>query len=371
MGCSTAYQLAKRGEPVCLVEQFPWPHTLGSSHGAARIIRHSYADPRYARLMVDAFGAWRDFEADAGKTVYLKCGGISYCPEPVDYVERVAESLKLIDIPHRRMRGEELRRNYPQFEVPLQTDAVFEPDAGIILAETSLALFVGLARRFGGDRFRFLDSCPIRRIDFEGDRPALIGDDITIVADRLIVTAGPWVARLLPDWSDGLTVTRQQVVYLRPPEPSGFQVGRFPVFVYMGAEGEDPFYGMPAILSQDVKIARHRGEPFDPDRLDRPFDLEYDETIRHYLRWNLPSLADAEITAREVCLYTQDPSENFRVGALPNRPEVLAASPCSGHGFKFSALIGRVLADLATKGETSVDITPWQSSAEKRPTPAP
>ena len=51
--------------------------------------------------------------------------------------------------------------------------------------------------------------------------------------------------------------------------------------------------------------------------------------------------------------------ENFRVGLLPGRTDVVVASPCSGHGFKFSCLIGRVLADLATLGETSV-IDPWR-----------
>ena len=53
MGSAAAYHLARRGEPVVLVEQFALGHDRGSSHGAARITRHSYADPRYARLMPD------------------------------------------------------------------------------------------------------------------------------------------------------------------------------------------------------------------------------------------------------------------------------------------------------------------------------
>src|SRR3954452_17953652 len=83
MGSSAASQPARRGEPVVLVEQFAIGHDRGSSHGAARITRHSYADPHYARLMLDAFRAWKDLEADAGQNLYLRTGGVSICPSRV------------------------------------------------------------------------------------------------------------------------------------------------------------------------------------------------------------------------------------------------------------------------------------------------
>src|SRR5436309_5734618 len=107
MGSAAAYHLARRGEPVLLIEQFALGHDRGSSHGAARITRHSYADAHYARLMPAAFDAWRTLEADAGQNLYLRTGGVSLCPAGIDYVARVAASLAAIDVPHRRMSGEE------------------------------------------------------------------------------------------------------------------------------------------------------------------------------------------------------------------------------------------------------------------------
>ena len=85
MGSAAAYHLARRGEPVVLIEQFELGHSRGSSHGAARITRHSYADPRYARLMPAAFRAWRELEADAGESLYIRTGGVSFSPPGVDY----------------------------------------------------------------------------------------------------------------------------------------------------------------------------------------------------------------------------------------------------------------------------------------------
>src|SRR5437764_5199554 len=102
MGSAAAYHLARRGEPVLLVEQFELGHDRGSSHGAARITRHSYADPRYARLMPEAFRAWKELEADAGESVYIRTGGVSFSPPGVDYVAQAAANLDDIGVPHWR-----------------------------------------------------------------------------------------------------------------------------------------------------------------------------------------------------------------------------------------------------------------------------
>ena len=93
MGSAAAYQLARRGEPVLLIEQFGLGHDRGSSHGSARIARHSYADPVYARLMPRAFQAWRELEAEAATSLFLRTGGVSICPRSLDYVDRVSRNL--------------------------------------------------------------------------------------------------------------------------------------------------------------------------------------------------------------------------------------------------------------------------------------
>ena len=109
-----------------------------------------------------------------------------------------------------------------------------------------------------------------------------------------------------------------------------------------------------------VKVARHGGPDVDPDRDDRAVEALYIEEVRAFLARTIPSLAGAPIDRTEVCLYTMTKGENFRVGFLPARADVVVASACSGHGFKFSCVIGRVLADLATAGETSIGIEPWR-----------
>jgi sarcosine oxidase len=350
---------------VVLIEQFALGHDRGSSHGAARITRHSYADPRYARLMPAAFRAWRELEADAGESLYLRTGGISFSPPDVDYAARVAANLRELEVPHWRGSGRQWNQRHPVFNLADSYDVVFEPDAGMLRAGKALAIQVELARSYGGDRTRVIPQSPVRRIDLDHDRPVVITDSGRIVADRLIVAAGAWVKRLVPLPGLSLVPSRQQVLYFRARDSSSFGIGRFPVFIFKGAGPDESFYGMPEFQGLGVKVARHGGPESDPDRDDRTIDQAYQSTVRHFLRHHLPSLAEAPIDSTEVCLYTVAPDDQFQVDFLHGRSDVIIASPCSGHGFKFSCLIGAVLADLAVDGHTSVPVEAWRIEAER------
>ena len=360
MGAAAAYHLARRGEPVVLLEQFALGHDRGSSHGAARITRHSYADPTYARLMSAAFRAWRELEADGGESLYIRTGGVSFSPGAVDYAARVAANLRELDVPYWHASGRAWNQRYPAFGLPADYDVVFEPDAGMLRASRAVALELELARFHGRDQTRVIEQTPVRHIDLEGEKPVVITESAEIVADRVIVAAGGWVKRLLPALPVPLAVTRQQVLYVRPADSLPFGIGRFPVFIFKGEGSDDAFYGMPEFQRLGVKVARHGGPDCDPDREDRLIGEEYKTTVKSFLRDHIPALADAPIDYTEVCLYTVAPDERFQVDFLPGRPDVIVASPCSGHGFKFSCLVGRVLADLATDGATDVAIDGWR-----------
>jgi sarcosine oxidase len=360
MGSAAAYQLARRGQRVTLIEQFALGHARGSSHGAARITRHSYADAPYAQLMPEAFRAWRALEADAGEALYVRTGGVSFSPSGVDYVAKVAANLASLDVPHWRGSGHEWNRRQPAFCVPATYDVVFEPDAGMLAAGRAVAVQIGLARQHGGDRVQVIEQTPVERIDLENTHPVVITESTRFIAETVIVTAGAWVSRLLPRLRVPLQVTRQQVLYFRPADESPFRIGRFPVFIFKGKPDEAAFYGMPEFQGLGVKVARHGGPEVDPDLDDRNISDEYHSIVRNFLHGHIPALAAAPVDFTEICLYTVAPNEQFLLDFLSGRTDVIVASPCSGHGFKFSCLIGHVLADLATKGKTDVAIGDWR-----------
>ena len=73
------------------------------------------------------------------------------------------------------------------------------------------------------------------------------------------------------------------------------------------------------------------------------------------MRWHMP-LADGKLLETRVCMYTNTPDQHFILDFHPDDQRVVVASPCSGHGFKFSNVIGRICADLALDGQTEFEI---------------
>ena len=341
MGSAAAYHLARRGEPVVLdraVRARPRSRQLarsGADHAA--LVRRVRITPGSCPTPSAPGGCWRP---TPGQNLYLRTGGVSFCPPGVDYVARVAASLAAIGVPHRRMSGARAAPGYPVFQVPDETDVVFEPDAGMLAAARCVALEVALARALGGERTQVLDSCPVRRIDLEAERPTSSPTQERIEADRLIVTAGAWTRQLVPNSRShsGRRASRSSISARprrRRSSPAGSRSSS-------KGEGElDDFYGMPDVTGMGVKTARHGGPEADPDVEERTVGDEDRAIVRGFLRGCLPGLAEAPIDRTEICLYTVAPDEQFRLGFLPGRPDVIVASPCSGHGFKFSCRSAR------------------------------
>ena len=360
VGASAACALVARGVNVLLLEQFQPGHDLGSSHGESRIIRYSYSDPFYASLMGDAFRAWAKLEADTGVSLYVRTGGLSFGPADSDYVPKIAANLKSLDVPCRLLSAAEVVGNYPGLRVPKDFLTVFEPSAGVLLASKAVKLLLELSTKVAGALFELRPNYSVQSLDMDGEYPVIVGpNQERIEAERVIVAAGGWVKKLLPREASSIEVTRQNVFYLRPENLDAYRPGRWPVIIYKGDDDMDLFYSLPAMSDQGVKLARHGGPVCDPEKMDRDVTEKDWEPVRDYIRKYLPAWDSAEIVSRSTCLYTMTHDEDFRVGPLEKHPRVILASPCSGHGFKFGPLIGRIVADLCETGMSDYNLQRW------------
>src|SRR5437667_252696 len=134
--------------------------------------------------------------------------------------------------------------------------------------------------------------------------------------------------------------------------PDGWQgvFARLPIYIVQ--DTDRIFYGFPYIEGQGVKVAGlHFGDKADPDTVDRTVSAGDEERVRAWVRRRMP-LANGERRDAKVCMYTNTPDAHFIVDHLPDHSNVVVASACSGHGFKFSSVIGEILADLVLTGAT-------------------
>jgi sarcosine oxidase len=353
MGSAALYHLAKRGIRVLGIERFEPGHDRGSSHGLTRVIRLGYfEDPCYVPLVRHAYGLWRELEAISGETL-LTVTGIAEMGLPDSVlVKGTLASSRLHGLPHEVLDADALMRRYPQFTLPADFVAVMQPDGGFLEPEKAIRAQLALARNAGaqirtGER--------VLAVEPTAGGVRITTDRGTIEAGTAVLSAGAWALDLLPKGALPLHATRQALIWVEPKEPALFTPDRFPVFMIESAGGIH--YGFPLHDgAMKVSLHHHERERVDPETYDRMVSPRDEGMIRSGIANFIPA-ADGPRIAAKTCLYTMTPDEDFVIGPLSGAPRLIVASPCSGHGFKFSPAIGEILADLATRGETRHDIS--------------
>ena len=235
---------------------------------------------------------------------------------------------------------------FPALRLHSGEQAVFQDEGGFIRAGAVVAATARLAREAGAV---LREESPVAEIDERGGRVVVRCEDGSEDAfDAAVVAAGAWAGKLLAHAGLPLRVTREQYVYLGVARHAErFSPERLPVWI----DAQTYDYGFPSDgRVPGVKVSLHRsGEACDPDTVRREPDEAFLRARASYAAHRLPDLDPAPLHA-QVCLYTSTPDEDFIVDRAPGLASVWLASACSGHGFKFSILIGKIAASLAATG---------------------
>ena len=353
MGSAALYQLAQRGKRVLGIEQFGIAHDKGSSHGVTRIIRLAYHEhPSYVPLMRRAYELWRDLEASTGEQILHITGSIDAGPPESAYFAGSLRSCEEHDLPHRVLTSAELTKRFPGYRLPSDTMAVFQDEGGFLLPERCISLFVERAQALGATvhtNERTLEWHPT------GGGVLVRTENGEYEAETLVVSAGAWASKLLPGLGASAVPERQALAWFETLTPEYFTPEAFPVFNLMVDEGN--FYGFPEFGIPGFKLGRyhHLEEIVDPDEIDREPNVQDEALLRDFTEKYFPD-ATGETSSMKVCMFTNSPDEHFIIDRLRESPQVVAAAGFSGHGFKFSSVVGEILADLAVDGATKHDI---------------
>jgi sarcosine oxidase len=353
MGSAAVASLARRGCKVVGIERFEPGHDHGSSHGATRIIRQGYFEhPSYVPLVRAAYPLWRELAMEAGEPLINITGILEIGAPDSELVTGTLTASRLHEIAHDVLDAGALRHRFPLFQVPDHYIAVFQPDGGFLRAEPAVHALLARARAAGAELHT---GETVRAIEPRGAGVHVVTTRGVIDAGCAVVSAGAWVKALL-DLPVAIRVTRQVLGWFAPRDPALFSKDRFPVFLLQNPDGM--FYGFPDDGTGAVKVAKHHhaDETVDPDRCDRVVSAADEAMIRSCLVAHLPA-ANGPLVAATTCLYTMTPDGDFILDRMPGHDAVIVASPCSGHGFKFAPVVGEIIADLATIGATTHDIS--------------
>jgi sarcosine oxidase len=350
MGSAATFHAARRGQRVVGLEQFTPAHDRGSSHGRSRVTRQAYFEnPAYVPLLGRASELWTQLQRDSGKRLIETTGGLMLGPPDGGVVRGTLASARLHGLPHEVLDASEVRRRFPAFTIDDGMIGVLDKVAGVLFPEDCIRAHAAAATQAGAE-LRWQE--PLVSWKATGDSVEVKTPKGTHVAGTLVLCAGPWMGKLLANLQLPLAVERNVLYWFRPTtDVALFAPGKFPVFLIEHEPGK-LFYGFPALGDDGIKVARHHtGVSCSPTDIRREIDPDEIREARSILERHLPTVS-GELLSATTCMYTNTPDGHFIIDRHPRHPNVILASPCSGHGFKFASVIGEILADLACAGRT-------------------
>lgn len=352
-GSAAACHLARRGARVLGIEQFTAAHELGSSHGQTRIIRRAYFEhPDYVPLVDRSLTLWRELEQATGRALYTRTGLVLAGPALGEAVKGTLYAAQQHGLDICELSRDDARARFPMLRFLDNQVVLYEPDAGYLRVEACVQahLDAAVAARAVIHFEETAHSWTTRN-----GSVVVTTDRATYEATTLIVSAGAWTLEVLVDLGVSLTV-RRKVQFWHPVHPGHVAPHtRSPVFYFELPHGA--FYGFPCVDGATVKLAEHSGGLVvdDPSRLDRDCHAADVAPLENFVRCALPHVA-GKPQRHSVCMYTMSPDGHFIVDRHPRHQNVLIAAGFSGHGFKFTSVIGQALADLALDGRTDLPI---------------
>lgn len=358
MGMSAGYHLARRGVRTLLIDAFDPPHTEGSHHGEPRLIRHAYSgDPAYIDLALRSQTLWEQAETESGTKLFVRSGVLNIAdPERYSFRGRIAEASQR-NVSVESLTAAEIMTRWPGLHLPERFEAMYEPDAGYLFSERCVAAYRKLALAHGAE---LLSYTPVQDVKAYKGGVTVYTKSGEFHGAALILSAGAWFQSLAPFISLPIRAVRKVVGWFQS-EPA-FDSSVFPGFTLAAEEGG--YYGFPSMGGAGVKIGRHdTGLPWHPGEPLLPFGSESSDEgdLRRALTKYMPGAA-GKLLKGAVCKYEHSPDEDFIIDKHPEHDHVLIAGGFSGHGFKFSSVVGEILAELAVDGHTQHDIKPFSLS---------
>ena len=367
MGSAAVYQLAKRGNKVLGIDQFSPPHIFGSSHGDTRITRQAIGEgEQYTPLSLRSYEIWREIEKETGNKLLEMNGGLiisSGAKTAINHVENFFENTiaaaRKYNIKHEILDASQIRERFPQFNVQDNETGYYGYNAGFLRPEECVGSQISLAEKYGAQIHRN------EKVESFSENDGIVRVKTNLgeyEAKKLIVSAGPWFPALIEEEYAKFFKVIRQVLFWFDIKTSieRFEPKNFPIFIWELQGNKQGMYGFPAINGQNggVKIASEQYETTTTaDTVNREVSQEeirvmYNNFIAPYF----PDLSDKCVKAVS-CLYTVTPDSHFVIDTHPKYPSIILASPCSGHGFKHSAAIGEILAQVAIDGKSKIDIS--------------
>ncbi|MFT5343522.1 MAG: glycine/D-amino acid oxidase-like deaminating enzyme [Paracoccaceae bacterium] len=341
-GAMTALHLQRRGEQVRLIDRWEPGHARAASTDYNRVIRAiSGRDEFYTGWARDSRQRWLELQAESGQNLMYECGALILATEGhCDWEDGTTDTFDKVGVPYYRYSPADIKSRFPQFRVPDIAYALFEPQAGLLMAHRCVITTIQMFKAAGGvvERGRMTTDA--------SERPMLDGKPIE--ADVIIVAPGAWMADLFPRTVKPISsILGINVLYTSTPDGSdAFDMANMPCWIDHG-QGS---FGIPSSEGSGVKAAVViPNTPIDLDNAERLIERQSMNRTRSYIKHRLPGLVGERVVDSKFNQVILTPDTHFIIDFHPEHENVLLVGGCSGHLFKHAPVLGDFAAGVAMR----------------------
>lgn len=346
-GCAAAWALSRRGvTDVTVLER----STVGSgmTGKSSGIVRCHYGVSSLAAMARYGLEVFEQAEEIFGQPIGFECTGyvVGVGSGDVDTLDANLAAQRAVGVTTERIDAAEVAKLWPTAYLDDFAAFGWEPRGGYGDGYRTAQAFAASARAAG---VTIRQGTPVAEIVVDGRvRGVTLGDGTFVAADTVVLATGVWSPGFLAALGIDLPlkVIREQVVLLKP----GSEVPGIPVFSDLVSlqyvrpdSGGEILFG-----NSDLSTV----EEADPDAYRNRADEDFLQLTVAKLAHRFPGLSEGAISSTYAGCYDVTPDFNPVMTRGPIDGLVIAAG-FSGHGFKISPAVGRLLADLVIDGVSS------------------
>src|SRR5699024_9508068 len=358
VGMATGYYLGEKGIDTLLLDTDTPPHENGSHHGQTRLIRHAVGEgENYIPLILRAQELWNELEEKSDKKLFYKTGTVLAGAKDSEFINKSQDVARKFSLNLEKLSLKEFEENMPFFSIPKNFTGYYEPSSGVLLNEKIIEAYKTLIKK---QNVHFQPDSKVNNIT-----PSLKGnivetDNQTYYADKVIVTAGAWIKQFTDQLNLNLPIqTVRKTFGWFSTKNSIYTHLHFPCF-YFNFENQK-YYGFPSINGSSIKIGRNDSEQniYTDDMKNDFGKYKRDKAdLELFAKKYIPKISDY-FNYGKACMITKTPDKDFIIDKHPYFDNIIIAGGFSGHGFKYSSVIGEILRDLIMEKKIDFDISPF------------
>ena len=358
MGMSAGYYLSQKDLNILMIDSHDPPHAHGSHGGDTRLIRHAVGEGlEYIPLALRSQELWDELQTHSNDEIFRQIGILNFGYKGSEFLENTIEGAREYNLEIETLTAKEIQQRWPGLHGEDLEIGYYEKNGGVIMGENAIRTYRRLALSSGAE---LLINTPVKSIQPEEDYVRVETENDSFTADKLILSSGAWNGRMLKDLGLNINLqpSRRTIAWFEADEEL-YSSEHFPGFIGRSRDGS--YYGFSSIDGTGVKIGRYdgcEGDDSEPEEMDGEFGTfdRDEEYLRNFL-YNQMKGANGKLNKGVACIFTNTPDENFIIDRHPKYDNIYVAGGFSGHGFKYVPVVGEILTDLVTEGETEHDIS--------------